>query len=74
MIAKFYKSYRCDKCNREFVLLTADADNHIKSGKYIACPYCNSRRVRKEKVGDTLKECMKERSYARVKGAIREKI
>ena len=68
-----YISYIC-KCGKEFVLLNEDVKIQEKLNRYISCPFCNSRKVRKEKVADTVKECMRSRSYKRVKGAIIEKI
>ena len=70
---KMYTSYRCNVCKNEFVLLTEQLIEQEKKGRYIACPYCSSRKVKKENVGDNLKECMKERSYKRVNGALRQK-
>ncbi|AKN32396.1 Zn-finger containing protein [Clostridium carboxidivorans P7] len=66
-----YTSYRCRTCKKEFVLLTDDVDN-MANGRYLTCPYCNSKRVVKEKASDSLKECMQERSYRRVNGAIKQ--
>lgn len=67
-----YSSYKCRTCKREFVLLTEDVEQ-MELGRYIACPYCNSQRIRKQKASDNLKECMKERSYKRIGGALRQK-
>ena len=57
---------------RDFILPTEEVDT-MPPGGYIACPYCNSKRISKEGIADSLKECMKERSYRRIKGAIRQK-
>lgn len=67
-----YTSYKCRTCKKEFVLLSEDVQAHEKQGKYLACPYCNSKRISKQNMTDSLKECMKERSYKRVKGALRK--
>jgi len=67
-----YNSYECRTCRKEFVLLTEDVEQ-LAAGRYIACPYCNSQRIRKQKATDSLKECMSERAYRRVKGAIRQR-
>lgn len=67
-----YTSYRCNSCKKEFVLLTEDIES-IVTDRYIACPYCSSKRILKEKMADDLRECMSERSYVRVKGALRQK-
>lgn len=45
----------------------------MAKGRYLVCPYCNSKRVSKENSTDDLRECMKERSYRRIGGAIRQK-
>ncbi|SKA89610.1 DNA-directed RNA polymerase, subunit RPC12/RpoP, contains C4-type Zn-finger [Clostridium sp. USBA 49] len=66
-----YTSYICTICKKEFVLLTEDVEQ-IKKGRYIACPYCNSKHIKKENVANSLKECMSERSYRRIKGALRQ--
>lgn len=67
-----YTSYKCRSCKLEFVLLSEDIQKMGK-GRYLACPYCNSQRIDKEKTSDNLKECMRERSYKRVNGALRQK-
>ncbi|WP_099335815.1 TFIIB-type zinc ribbon-containing protein [Clostridium cadaveris] len=65
-----YTSYKCNSCGREFVLLSEELE---KQKGYLVCPYCSSKRVKKETVTDNLKECMQERSYKRVKGALRQR-
>lgn len=67
-----YTSYACRTCKKEFILLSEDIEN-IGDDRYLICPYCSSKRVNKEKTADSLKECMKERSYKRIKGALRQK-
>lgn len=64
-----YSSYKCKTCEKEFALLTEDIENMLP-GRYLTCPYCNSKRVNKEKVSDVLKECMMERVYRRENGAL----
>ncbi|APH14124.1 MULTISPECIES: hypothetical protein [Clostridium] len=64
-----YTSYICIYCKKEFVLLTEELQN---TKGYLVCPYCSSRKVKKEKVSDILKECMSERSYKRIKGVLRQ--
>lgn len=56
-----YISYKC-KCGKEFVLLTEEA---LNTKGYLVCPYCSSRNVKVQGSSDSLKECMKERSYKR---------
>jgi DNA-directed RNA polymerase subunit RPC12/RpoP len=67
-----YTSYKCGTCKLEFILLSDDLDKMAKD-RYLACPYCNSKRVDKEKSTDDLRECMQERSYKRINGALRQK-
>lgn len=67
-----YTSYKCKMCKLEFILLSEDVDKMAK-GRYLACSYCSSKRVNKENAADSLRECMRERSYKRVKGAVRQR-
>lgn len=66
-----YISYVCGTCRKEFVLLTEDVEQ-LPASRYIACPYCNSKHIKKENTADSLKECMQGRSYRRIKGALRQ--
>lgn len=68
-----YTSFSCMKCDGEFVLLTEELQSSRAKGKYISCPYCNSKKIREQKSDDSLKECMKERSYKRINGRVRQK-
>ncbi|WP_142414407.1 hypothetical protein [Hathewaya massiliensis] len=65
-----YTSYKCCGCKCEFVLLSEDVEG-MKG--YLVCPYCSSRKIKKENVSDNLRECMSERSYRRIKGVIRQR-
>ncbi|WP_096636414.1 hypothetical protein [Clostridium cochlearium] len=67
-----YVSYECKACKNEFILLTDQLVRQKEKGRYIVCPFCNSKRVNKENTADNLKECMKHRSYKRVNGALRQ--
>lgn len=67
-----YTSYKCKMCKLEFILLFEDVDKMAK-GRYLPCSYCSSKRVNKENAADCLRECMRERSYKRVKGAVRQR-
>ncbi|EPY2286122.1 hypothetical protein ACXAT6_003381 [Clostridium sporogenes] len=64
-----YTSYMCICCKKEFVLLTEELQN---AKGYLVCPYCSSRKVKKEKITDSLKECMGHSSYKKIKGTIRQ--
>ncbi|MBY6900399.1 hypothetical protein FDB72_17475 [Clostridium botulinum] len=65
-----YTSYVCCSCRKEFVLLSQELES-LKG--YLVCPYCSSRKIKKQKIADNLKECMQERSYIRVNGALRQR-
>lgn len=67
-----YTSHKCRTCKKEFVLLTEDVEEQIKLNRYLVCPYCSSHRVGKGKATDSIKECMKERSYKKIHGALRQ--
>lgn len=67
-----YKSFRCSKCRGSFVTMIDDYDKALKNGNYISCPYCGSKRLKKDKVTDDLRECMSARKYKRERGAIKE--
>ena len=67
-----YSSYICCSCRKEFVLLTEDVQS-MDRNRYLVCPYCSSQKIRKQHMADNLKECMQERSYKRVNGAIRQR-
>lgn len=66
---KIYKSYRCVKCKKEFVLLSEQEKNHKG---YLVCPYCSSKKLQEQKQNDSLKECMHENAYKRKNGALRQ--
>lgn len=65
-----YSSFLCKSCKNEFVLLTEELEN---TKGYLVCPYCSSRKIKKENIADNLKECMNERSYIRINGALRQR-
>ncbi|ABS35067.1 hypothetical protein FDG46_17285 [Clostridium botulinum] len=64
-----YTSYICCNCKKEIVLLS---ENIEMFRGYLVCPYCSSRKIKKQKITDSLKECMQEKAYKRVHGAIRQ--
>ena len=57
-------SFKCRSCKSEFTLITEDIEK-MNKGRYLVCPYCNSRRLDKQKATDDLRECMMARSYKR---------
>lgn len=70
---KEYIGYLCIRCKKEFVLLNEDVQASVSKDKYIACPYCSGKKVKKIKETDSIRECMSSRSYKRVNGAIHQK-
>jgi DNA-directed RNA polymerase subunit RPC12/RpoP len=72
IMLSIYTSYKCRTCNLEFILLSEDVAK-LNKDRYLVCPYCSSKRIDREKTSDNLKECMKERSYIRHKGALRQR-
>lgn len=53
--------------------MSEDVQASVSKDKYIACPYCSSKKVKKIKETDSIKACMSSRSYKRVNGAIHQK-
>ena len=70
-MVSIYTSYGCPVCKRQLVLLTEEVNNMSKD-KYLACPYCGCRHIKKQSANDSLKECMQESSYRRVHGSLRQ--
>ncbi|MBX4266557.1 hypothetical protein [Clostridium estertheticum] len=66
-----YTSYKCKTCKLEFVLLSEDVAKMAKD-RFLACPYCNSKRVTIDKATDSVRECMQESSYRRRNGVIKQ--
>ncbi|ACQ54967.1 hypothetical protein AGE29_06740 [Clostridium botulinum] len=64
-----YTGFLCYSCRNEFILLSEELE---RTKGYLACPYCTSRNVKKQKVTDNLKECMGHSSYKKIKGKIRQ--
>ncbi|NEZ80895.1 hypothetical protein FDG46_17625 [Clostridium botulinum] len=64
-----YTGFLCYSCRNEFILLSEELE---RTKGYLVCPYCTSRKVKKQNATDNLKECMKEKVYKRVHGAIRQ--
>ncbi len=67
-----YTSYICRGCSREFILITSELESAINTGKYLACPYCGNKKIRKELATDDLRDVSKARSYKRVNRRVRE--
>ena len=68
-ILKIYTNFECNKCKKEFILITDELKN---SNGYIVCPYCSSKNIRKGNETDNLKECMQENAFKRKNGALRQ--
>ena len=69
---KIYSGYKCRTCKNEIILLTEQVEKQAKDNRYLACPYCNSKRLSEEIATDDLRECMNERKYKKVHGAYRQ--
>ena len=70
---KEYIAYECDSCRSDYILTVIDKLAADRQGKYISCPYCGSKAKRSGIEYDSIKECMKSRSYKRNShGAIEE--
>jgi len=68
-----YKSFKCKKCEGEFVLVADDVLG-MEGGRYLSCPYCSSKHIVVDKVGNSIRDCMSsEHSYVRHKGAMRQR-
>lgn len=67
-----YTAMKCKKCKREFILITGELMAAIKSNRYIACPYCNSKNINLSKETDDLRQCMQEDVFKRKHGALRQ--
>lgn len=66
-----YTSYSCAICKKQLVLITEEVINMSKD-KYLACPYCNSKHIKKQSTSDSLRECMQGSSYKRINGSMRQ--
>lgn len=70
---KIYTSFKCRGCCRGFILITLELQSAINTGKYLACPYCENKRIRKELATNDLREVMKAGKYKRnSRGAIEQ--
>ena len=65
---KEYKILICKKCRKTTIVLSAEVD----SERYLVCSHCSSKNLREENETDNFKECMKEHSYKRDHGSIRQ--
>ena len=67
-----YTTYRCKRCKKETIVITAEEWQTLKEGHYINCSHCGSKHIVKEKTTDDPREVMIERSYKRINGALRQ--
>ena len=65
---KEYKILICKKCRKTTIVLSAEVD----SERYLVCSHCSSKNLRGEGSTDNFKEGMKEHSYKRDHGSIRQ--
>ena len=67
-----YSVLICKKCRKSTIVLTEEAEDTKNKNKYLACAHCGCKKFTKEKICNDLRECMKERRYKRIKGALRQ--
>ncbi|OSA92573.1 UNVERIFIED_ORG: hypothetical protein B2H93_14540 [Clostridium botulinum] len=71
---KIYTSFKCkvNSCKGEFIVPTEYLNVNERKGRYLTCPYCNSKNIKEVNAVDNLKECMDHATYKKVKGAFRQ--
>lgn len=67
---KEYKILICKKCRKTTIVLTTE----VNKERYLVCSHCSSKNLKEENETDNFRECMKEHSYKRDHGAIRQVI
>ena len=67
-MSKQYTSFKCLNCGNTTIVIT----DEIESGRYLVCSHCSSKKNKSAKETDDLRDCMKESSYKRDHGAIRQ--
>lgn len=66
---KEYKSYECKKCRKTTIVITGE----VSRNRYLVCSHCSSKEIKVVSEFDDMNECMRSRSYKRVKGALHQK-
>lgn len=69
---EIYISYYCKSCKKTIILLTDEANDTVKHGKYIACSHCGSKRIFEENKMNDLRKCMDHDAYKRINGKVRQ--
>ena len=67
-----YKILICSKCKKRTIVLTEEARDTENKNKYLACAHCGCKNISEENDSNDLRDCMKERRYKRIKGALRQ--
>ncbi|MDU4320862.1 MAG: hypothetical protein E7I47_16330 [Clostridium sp.] len=62
----------CKKCRKSNILLENEVEDTKRDNKYLACAHCGSKKFVVEKATNNIRDCMKERSYKRSGGALRQ--
>lgn len=65
---KEYKILICKKCRKTTIVLTTE----VNKERYLVCSHCSSKNLKEENETDNFNECMKEHSYKRDHGSIRQ--
>lgn len=71
-IKGIYTIYTCNKCRKDTILITEEVESTIRSGKYISCSHCGSKRLKDGESTDSFKECMDHSTWKRVGGKMRQ--
>lgn len=69
---KEYIIYKCLTCGKTFILLAEEVKFNENKGYYISCPFKGHKNIVVAGAYDSIKECMKERSYKRDRGKIKQ--
>jgi len=59
------KHFECGSCHKINIVVTEEAEDTKKRGKYLACIHCGSKDLIKMDPFKGINECMKERKYKR---------
>lgn len=62
----------CKKCRKSNILLENEVEDTKRDNKYLACAHCGGKKFVREKATNNIRDCMKERSYKRSGGALRQ--
>lgn len=67
-----YQAFKCKKCGTEMIIPTYQLKNMEEKGRYIACPFGHQHLEKLDRY-DSLKECMKQDSYSKENGKVKQR-